>query len=68
MSQQFQARGGSAVQYKKANEDSDWKNCVRSMDETKKIIESCHAGVGGRYSIYKQGLSASQVGRGNNFL
>ena len=34
--------------YKKANEDSDWKICVRSMDETKKIIESCHAGVGGR--------------------
>ena len=31
--------------YKKANKDSDWKICVRS-------IESCHAGVGGRYSSY----------------
>ena len=44
--------------YKKANDESDWKSCVRSMDKTKKIIESCHAGVGGMYhnSIYKKSL------------
>ena len=33
--------------YKKANDEADWKICVRSEDEMKKIMESCHAGIGG---------------------
>ena len=41
----FKLEGGM-LYYKKAKDESDWKICVRSMDETK-IIESCHAGVGG---------------------
>ena len=33
--------------YKKAGEVLEWKVCVRSDEEKMKIIESCHAGVGG---------------------
>ena len=33
--------------YKKAGGESEWKICVRSEDEKKRIMESCHAGVGG---------------------
>ena len=36
--------------YRKAGAESDWKICVRSEDETRKIMESCHAGIGGKYS------------------
>ena len=32
--------------YKKARGE-EWKICVRSEDEKKRIMESCHAGVGG---------------------
>ena len=37
--------------YKKASDESDWKICIRSTDEKRKIMESCHAGIGGRYII-----------------
>ena len=35
--------------YKKASDEADWKICVRSADEMKKITESCHAGIRGIY-------------------
>ena len=39
--------------YKKASDESDWKTlvCIRSTGEKRKIMESCHAGIGGRYII-----------------
>ena len=44
---------GGVLYYKKAlsaedsEEQSEWKICVRSKEEKQKIMESCHAGVGG---------------------
>ena len=39
---------GRVLYYKKVdNESESWKICVQSDEEKTKIIESCHAGVGG---------------------
>ena len=37
--------------YKKdgINEASKWKICVRSDDEKRRILESCHSGIEGMY-------------------
>ena len=34
--------------YRKASSEVQWKKCVRSEEERRRIIESCHAGFGGK--------------------
>ena len=50
----FKLEGGvlyykKALSAKESEDQSEWKICVRSNEEKQKIMESCHAGVGGMY-------------------
>ena len=38
---------GKQNESKAANEDRDWRVCVQTQAERERVMESCHAGVGG---------------------
>ena len=43
---------------KKENEDGGWRVCVQTKEERERIMESCHAGVGG---LWKAHISYSRM-------